>query len=110
MSKAKFDKDAAFKSILGVQEPEVTQTAAAPIEVEPVALPLLPQETAQVEKATTPKTKKARPKAAQLKQRGFYITEAQYRALKVRVATTKDPEEKDLSAIVRAALDKYLSK
>ena len=42
-------------------------------------------------------------------QTGFYITKKHHKALKIRAALGERLEEKDLSAIVRAALDAYLA-
>ena len=39
----------------------------------------------------------------------LYITEKQRKAMKIRAALGDKPEDKDLSSIVRAALDIYLS-
>jgi hypothetical protein len=39
----------------------------------------------------------------------LYITEKQRRAMKIKTALGNKPEDKDLSSIVRAALDIYLS-
>ena len=40
----------------------------------------------------------------------FRITKSLHRALKIRSATSNDPKEKDISAIVRTALERYLAK
>jgi hypothetical protein len=107
MPKAKFDKDAAFKKIIGADE-----------EVSKEDINKLPEKKATEELKTKeqfdlgarlipPKPKLATQK---LKQRGFYITEEQYKALKLRAITSEQPEEKDTSAIVRNAIDLYLSK
>ena len=39
----------------------------------------------------------------------LYITEKQRKAMKIKTALGNNPEDKDLSSIVRAALDIYLS-
>lgn len=39
----------------------------------------------------------------------FRITHMQHKALKLRVALSENPDEKDISAIVRNALDLYLA-
>jgi len=39
----------------------------------------------------------------------LYITEKQRKAMKIKTALGNKPEDKDLSSIVRAALDVYLS-
>ena len=90
---ARFDKDKAFKNILGVVEPEPEKGT------EPVPQPSIKQGSLGRPPALTGET---------LIQKSYYITEAQYKALKIRAATSEDPIEKDLSAIVRAALDMYL--
>jgi len=41
--------------------------------------------------------------------RTYYITPEQYKALKLRAATSDNPNEKDISGIVRSALDQYLA-
>ena len=41
-------------------------------------------------------------------RRTYYITEDIYRELKIKAAISDNPEEKDQSAIVRAALTQYL--
>lgn len=41
-------------------------------------------------------------------RRTYYITEDIYKALKIKAACSNNPEEKDQSAIVRAALRQYL--
>jgi len=41
-------------------------------------------------------------------RRTYYITENIYKALKIKAACSDNPEEKDQSAIVRAALKQYL--
>jgi len=53
------------------------------------------------EEKTTPKEK--------LIQMGFYITEKQRKALKLKSALGDSPEDKDLSTIVRSALNLYLA-
>jgi hypothetical protein len=67
----------------------------------------------QVTPAPTPKIKnRAENTAAQSPEekrlkKTFYVTRKQFRAMKMRAATSDKPEEKDPSAIVRAAIDKY---
>ena len=43
-------------------------------------------------------------------RRTYYISKAQYKALKLLAATSEMSEEKDISAIVRSAIDMYLAK
>ena len=54
--------------------------------------------------------KKIKNDGEQLFQRAYYVTRAQHKALKMRVAASDSPEEKDISTIVRAAIDLYLSR
>ncbi len=42
-------------------------------------------------------------------KRTVYVTRKQFKAMKLRAATSDKPEETDISAIVRAALDKYFN-
>lgn len=63
-----------------------------------------PQEAPKIQPVKTSK-KQEEPK---LIQRSYYITEVQNRALGLRKALTKNAKEKDVSAIVRLALDRYL--
>ena len=44
-----------------------------------------------------------------LVHKSYYITKRHVKALKIRTAFSDKPEEKDFSAIVRAALDLYLA-
>ena len=76
--------------------------APAPV-VEPVAdLPL--PEVLPPARPDTP----ASPMDA-LVPRTLYITDRQARALKIRLGLSQDPRERDMSAIVRIALDQYLA-
>jgi len=45
----------------------------------------------------------------ELVHKSYYITKRHVKALKIRTAISDKPEEKDFSAIVRAALDLYLA-
>ena len=45
----------------------------------------------------------------ELVHKSYYITKRHVKALKIRTALSDKPEEKDFSAIVRAALDLYLT-
>lgn len=56
-------------------------------------------------KARVPKA----PEKDRMIQRSIHIKESQYRALKMRAASGVDPADKDISAIVRRAIDMYLS-
>jgi len=48
-------------------------------------------------------------KLDELVHKSYYITKRHVKALKIRTAVSDKPEEKDFSAIVRAALDLYLA-
>jgi len=45
----------------------------------------------------------------ELVHKSYYITKRHVKALKMRTAISDKPEEKDFSAIIRAALDLYLA-
>jgi hypothetical protein len=51
---------------------------------------------------------KSSPQSAYLR-RTYYITEKQYKAMRLKAAMSEMPDDKDLSAIVRSALDAYLA-
>jgi hypothetical protein len=76
--KVLFDANQAFKNIVGVNE-------------EPVQEPV-PE-------------KKEKPAGERLVQKAYYITEREYKALKLRAAMSDD---KDMSGLVREALELYL--
>lgn len=72
-----------------------------------ITLPEAPdQRPARRGRGRPPKTFRP-PEGQKLTHKGYYITEAQYQALKVKAAETEDG---DFSGIVRAALDAYLRK
>ena len=58
-------------------------------------------------KAPAPKPKNSQDEVI---SKRFYITKKQFRAIKMRIAVSDKPEEKDQSALVRAAIDLYLAK
>ena len=80
MSKQRLNQDEVFKSIMGKSTEE---------------------NVAENQPATVTKEK--------LMPTSFYITEKQRKALKLKTALGDKLEDKDLSSIVRAALDIYLA-
>ena len=76
--KVMFDANQAFKNIVGVNE-EPEQEIVEP--------------------------KKAKPASEKLVQKAYYITEREYKALKLKAAMSDD---KDMSGLVREALEMYL--
>lgn len=88
MPKKRLDTEEAFKSIMGIHDNATPR-------IEDTAKPVLTPEVKEPEKDS-------------LIHRTYYITKKQYRALKIKAAISNNPQEKDLSAIVRAALDAYL--
>jgi hypothetical protein len=137
--KVKFDKNAAFKNIIGQgsndeAESEVSEdaeseaktmtgTSAEVIKSEPqvnvvnfnqatredVSSPTANLDAVTSSEQVSINTKKGRPKTTELRQLSLYITNSQYRAMKIRAALSESPEDKDLSAIMRTALDLYLA-
>lgn len=73
-----FDANQAFKNIVGVNE-EPEQEIVEP--------------------------KKTKPASEKLVQKAYYITEREYKALKLKAAMSDD---KDMSGLVREALEMYL--
>lgn len=99
MAKKKFDPNSAFKKITGIDEMEKTE------EISPIA-------KATNESAPLPKVEKiTKPIEEKLDYVGAYyrISPKHIKAIKIREAFSDDPKDKDKSAIVRAALDLYLS-
>lgn len=98
MAKKDFRQDT--EDIFGLDQvrPQAKQTAPA---VKPVAK----------KRESTPvvPVKKEKPADERLTLKSYYITPKLYKALKLRSAVSDRPEDKDLSAIVRAALTAYLA-
>lgn len=85
------------------------ETDSAPISAEPTistAPPTIERPISKRPAVQTPMVSKSE----RLLHRTFYITKDQSKALKRRAAESERPEDKDASAIVRAALDLYLSR
>ena len=96
MAKQRLNQDEAFKSIMGINTEESKETG----------------KTEESEAAAGGEifNKKSKPKSKEkLVPTAFYITEKQRKALKIKTAVGTKPEDKDLSSIVRAALDIYLA-
>lgn len=96
MAKQRLNQDEAFQSLMGIKNPASSDTPSdtkTPPENETIAQP--PSLAAEGKEKYT--------------HRSFYITEKQYKALKIRTALSNKPEDRDTSSIVRAALDMYLA-
>lgn len=121
MTKKKVDYSTAGLSILGVKttpsqkEDQAVEIASLTSSQEPLVQEI--EEESAIE-PTTEKPIKSKKKAlsapktrpAKLISRTYYITLEQYKAIKMREAVSNNPQDKDKSAIVRAALDRYLAK
>ena len=90
--KPNFDPNSAFKSIVGEKEKKEVVSNEA-------------EQSLIIESKATKASNKSTQK---LVQRAYYITEEQYKALKILAATSDNPNEKDISAIIRNALNMYL--
>jgi len=102
MAKQRLNHDDAFKNIMG--------TTAALEPVEPIESES--EQPSRSRSRTPPVSKESKDKKdtkEKLVQTAFYITEKQRKALKIKAALGTEPQDKDLSSIVRAALDIYLS-
>ncbi len=96
MSKTRLDTEGVLRSIVGNTTEIREDRPAAPEETKPPA-------------TTRPNTKAKRERTqAEMLHVGFYISKKQQQALRIRAALREKPEDKDQSAIVRAALDAYL--
>jgi len=86
----------------------------APVEPEPEVAALAVQTTPKAPKKTTSKPNKPKPIPAPQPQtyvrKSYYVTPEQHKAIKVIAANGDFEGEKDVSAIVRVALDMYLTK
>jgi hypothetical protein len=108
MKKHKLDINRAFNNIIstGVGESGGEDEGETKASV-PALSESQPQKTAD---SSEKRIKKGREKRAQeLTPVTFYITKRLYKALKLKAALSDEPTDKDQSAIVRAALDIYLS-
>jgi len=100
MKKQRLNTDEAFLSIVGKNPANKAQNLSNPppqAKREVVAQPMPTEKP-----PTAPPTK-------QLVQTAFYITKEHQKALKMKIALSDGGEDKDQSAIVRRALDVYLS-
>ena len=101
-------KDEVYSSIMGDKEPSKTN-----YENDDEQISEDNTETNQITESTSLSTEQSvtEPIKNDLDEyvhKSFYITKRQVKAIKIRAATSDKPEEKDYSAIIRAALDAYL--
>ena len=94
---SKYTKDEVYKSIMGSNTPKETER-----ETEET------QSTTETN-AIVEQLKNNANDLDELVHKSYYITKRHVKALKFRTAMSDKPEEKDFSAIVRAALDIYLA-
>ena len=110
-SKKDFSKDAADIFNLSQHKTEIIEQELNMIEQ---ASEIKPDNSNIVELSKYRETKDAANNVSgdgeELITKTFRITKSLHRALKIRSATSNDPNEKDISAIVRTALEQYLSK
>ncbi|MDR2559961.1 MAG: hypothetical protein LBC86_10555 [Oscillospiraceae bacterium] len=93
MTKSRLNTDEAFKSIIGDTSAEVVKTEEKP-----------PEKAAAIKPVQTLK-----PIQDKFIQTTIYLTKQQQKALKLRAAMSDRAEDKDISAIVRTALNLYLA-
>ena len=104
---SKHSKDDVYKSIMGGNTPEeIINEPEEKKEIEPQTYKIVEQHE---EIISSPSEKKIESNLDELVHKSYYITKRHVKALKMRTALSDKPEEKDFSAIVRAALDLYLS-
>lgn len=111
MARNKFDPNAAFKNIIKAEELPGQETIETLEEGK--FLPDPEEREVELEPETTEPIIKVKKKPGKkpstdekLIQKAYYITEKQYKALKMQTILG---DEKDMSAIVRTALDIYLA-
>ena len=113
MSKKNFST--AGMDLLGLRQKENTAEETAE-EVTPAAVqePPTKTETKSVEAATktqpAKKQTKSPPPAQKFVRKSYYVTPAQHKALKIKAANGETAADKDISAIIRSAIDLYLAK
>lgn len=97
---SKHTKDEIYKSIMGN---ELKDTAQEESEMQSIT-----DQGSEVNPVLK-QSKKIESDLDNLVHKSYYITKRHVKALKLRTAISDKPEEKDFSAIVRAALDLYLA-
>lgn len=109
MAKVKNSKNAAkllLDDISSIKQPQY-KTKSIPVQVgKPEstlenAAPEMNQNQSTNHNATT-KIK------VKLKQKSVYLTDKQIKAIKLKTIESEDPRHKDISSVIRAAIDEYL--
>jgi hypothetical protein len=105
-------KDEVYQSIMGNPQIEIEQEmekleSIPAISKNPEIEVISSQDT--MLNSVAEQKKQIKSELDELVHKSYYITKRQVKALKMRVATSDSPEEKDFSAIVRSALDAYLA-
>jgi hypothetical protein len=112
----KHTKDEIYKSIMGGGIEPAEPESMADKEPELTAITdTKPETTSDIAPATVKTTLQSEtPTVAtndldELTHKSYYITKRQFKAIKMRIATSDSPEDKDHSSVVRAALNAYLA-
>jgi hypothetical protein len=103
---SKHSKDDVYKSIMGENTLTEIENKTDKTDIETQA-DITAKQVAKMNPSS--KTKKVESDLDELVHKSYYITKRHVKALKIRTAHSDKPEEKDFSAIVRAALDLYLA-
>ena len=90
MAKKRLNQDEAFKSLMKIEDNKADEAILQ--DENNITTPLSNKENKE---KTTPTS--------------FYITDKHRKALKMKIALSDKPEDKDYSSIVRTALDIYLA-
>ena len=103
MAKAKRDFSADVDDVFNPKPKQEKPVQAVP-EKKPVEVVPVIEEVKELPKKVQPEKKK------EYVPVGYYVTQEQKIAVKMRAIASKDPKEKDASAIVRLAIDEYLER
>ena len=90
-------------------EPKIDAPVEIAEKVKPEVIKELPIKTEAIP-ASTKKQTSVQPQAQKLVRKSYYVTPAQHKALKIKAATGDTAADKDISTIIRSAIDMYLAK
>jgi hypothetical protein len=105
MAKQRLNQDEAFQSLMGIKKP-VDNDNPSDTEATPNNEPVAPLDAEPAAPTPPPSAKESKEK---LLRQTFYISEKHRKALKMKMALSDKPEDKDYSAIIQTALDIYLA-
>lgn len=102
MAKPKFDPNHAFKQITAQTDKQTKVEPIQPKKEEEKKKKAIKEKDEVKEENSPPKGKK------KMEQQLIYITKEQKKKIRLRIAESERAQDKDISSIVRTALDRYL--